>query len=370
MNHGARRIGIEALRGYAASAVILLHATTAHPLTLSYFGYQLRPFFSLGVPLFFIISAFSLAYGYSERLGRPGAVQTYAIRRFFRIAPLFYFMLAAWSVYRVAVGGSLFSSGEYLSNITFTFGLSPEYYASVVPAGWSIGVEMLFYVLFPVLVKYFNSLHRGFVAICLVMLFSFVFNKVVSSYIYNDNFFIWMNFFTNLPYFCFGLIAYHCYMKLESAGNPRAWSRILLLSGVCAVAIMVFLGPMPNEHSNQPLSPLFVGGWGLAFGLIVISQALKPHPAITNRLTIFLGTISFSLYLVHPLVLYVSPVQRAIEFMSIGPDIKMLLAWLFGFVAIVPLAWLTYRAIEVPGQAFGKSMMVERAISARIAGGV
>lgn len=112
-----------------------------------------------------------------------------------------------------------------------------------------------------------------------------------------------------------------------------------------------------SDFSSAPLPIAAVAGWAIAFGLLVTSQALRPNKIIVNRVMLFLGAISFSLYLVHPLVIYASPVIPKIEALSVEPVIKALLAWAYAFTAVVPLAWLTYKLIEVPGQALGKRIV-------------
>src|SRR4051812_47423816 len=137
--------GIEALRGFAALSIILFHLIwIAHvklPTTLDILKYYL----GMGVPLFFVISAFSLSYGYLGRLDRGEGLVSFYIRRLARIAPLLYFMLAVhlaliWFVY-----GITHSLSTVVLNAAFLFNLVPPLVDGIVPASWSIGVEMMFY---------------------------------------------------------------------------------------------------------------------------------------------------------------------------------------------------------------------------------
>lgn len=134
--------GLDALRGIAASAVVFVHAVQIHPLGVDYKNWGID-YFSMGVPLFFLISAMSMSLAYSKGVS-PDRIWAYALRRFFRIAPLFYLMLCAWLYIGVQT-----ETGTIIRNMTFLFGFVPSEQTSVVPAGWSIGVEVIFYLLFP-----------------------------------------------------------------------------------------------------------------------------------------------------------------------------------------------------------------------------
>ena len=54
-----------------------------------------RYYLAFGVPLFFVVTAFSLAFGYMQRLRSLSDIAVFYIRRFARIAPLFYCMLTS-----------------------------------------------------------------------------------------------------------------------------------------------------------------------------------------------------------------------------------------------------------------------------------
>src|SRR5580658_858049 len=138
---------LTALRGWAASGVVLVHMY-ALPTPKPALSPILVPLVwggLLGVPLFYVLSAFTLSLSASRRGGEP--IVDFYIRRFFRIAPLFYVMIGVY----------LYTFGEkpvsvVLANLLFVnnFMLPDDAYASIVAAGWSISVEMLFYAVFPV----------------------------------------------------------------------------------------------------------------------------------------------------------------------------------------------------------------------------
>lgn len=97
--------GIHALRGLAAVAVVLFHfahlTSVAVPAALGFVAAD----FAKGVYLFFVLSAFSLMHSTERQVDRPDWVTAFFTKRFWRIAPLFYLILAALVCYQL-VGGN------------------------------------------------------------------------------------------------------------------------------------------------------------------------------------------------------------------------------------------------------------------------
>lgn len=149
--------GIDGLRGILACSVMLYHYTVWAGIDV---GSQLSGLLSAvafyAVEAFFVISGMSLAFVYERTdFSRPRTVATFFLRRFFRIAPLFYAVLAATLVLKWAAVHLLHTPGivmpslaEVAGNVSLLFGLVDPT-QSLVIAGWSIGIEMVFYLLFP-----------------------------------------------------------------------------------------------------------------------------------------------------------------------------------------------------------------------------
>ena len=104
--------------------------------------------------------------------------------------------------------------------------------------------------------------------------------------------------------------------------------------------------------------------WGIPFGLICVGLALHPIGLLSNRVTSYLGKISYSLYLSHPTIVaylgkfgvYVAIYQtitfskRAAFFISLA--VTMLI--------VAGVSSLTYRWIEAPGMQLGKKFLNRR----------
>jgi len=113
--------GIHGLRGLAAFAVVLYHLVHIGGIqTPAIFDFIKRDF-GYSVHLFFILSAFSLMYSTEAKVNQPNWLTDYFIKRFFRIAPLFYFAIVYFIVFGLADKNFI----NIILNLTFTFGFNP-----------------------------------------------------------------------------------------------------------------------------------------------------------------------------------------------------------------------------------------------------
>jgi len=99
--------GLHGLRAVAALAVVLFHLQSMPSLPLPHWLSAITVHFYLSVQLFFVISAFSL---YHSSRYSPANYSAYLVKRFFRIAPLYYVLLA-YVVWRVGFPGAVPARG-------------------------------------------------------------------------------------------------------------------------------------------------------------------------------------------------------------------------------------------------------------------
>ena len=103
----ARYDFLDALRGIAALGVIMTHtgAIGIHPDSEILKSIAVTG--SRGVQLFYVISAFSLYLSLHSRLGERHLIKKYFVRRFFRIAPLWWFAIILY-MFIYLVGYNIF----------------------------------------------------------------------------------------------------------------------------------------------------------------------------------------------------------------------------------------------------------------------
>ena len=121
----------------------------------------------MALQLFFLASAVTLMMSWSHEKNRNGCVDVvgFILRRFFRIAPAYYLMSVLYFFLEPPRRG--FDPIQALATYLFINAWHPALMGvvadtwSVVPGGWSIGVEFTFYAAFPILACGMTSLCRA-----------------------------------------------------------------------------------------------------------------------------------------------------------------------------------------------------------------
>jgi peptidoglycan/LPS O-acetylase OafA/YrhL len=91
------------------------------------------------------------------------------------------------------------------------------------------------------------------------------------------------------------------------------------------------------------------------FGALTIGLALNPIPLVVNRVTEFLGTIGFSIYLNHPLTVFLLiPCYRRIYASAPNVSAGFVGCALLTYAILIPLSYVTYHLIELPGIRAGR----------------
>ena len=223
--------GIHGLRGIAALAVVLFHLKHIVGIAPTDFFEFIGRDFGFSVHLFFIVSAFSLCHSTEPMLNRPNWLQDYFIKRFFRIAPLFYFMILLELVRQIFMAGRIMKDLDViLLNFTFTFGFVP--FSDFVWGGWSVGVEMIFYVIFPVLLLALRSQQSVLVFLIIsTIVCSLIRTKLETHNIFLHSKFRWsdMAFASNFCFFVMGLYAYRVSHFCKSSIRTQKFIPVIAL---------------------------------------------------------------------------------------------------------------------------------------------
>ena len=117
---------------------------------------------SYGVYLFFVLSGASLAYTYSDQLASRVTTRKFSFSRFLwvrylRLAPLYLALMAVvlpWKLLKEGLSSGL--ALTYLLNATLLFGFYEPSTHAVLVGGWSLGIEVIYYLAFPGLMMCFR----------------------------------------------------------------------------------------------------------------------------------------------------------------------------------------------------------------------
>lgn len=303
MNQTKNLDWVQLLRGVAALLVVLTHARYALLDTPGYpFADQILFPGAMGVDLFFLISGFIMCYATANNDGSPAEVARFLIKRFARVWPV-YAVITFLSVFVIHSGVLYFH--QAVNRVTFwhTLGMlpanphAPPYFSLTLPIAWTLEFEMYFYLVFAASLL-FRRL-RWFVLASWVLLtvillplgrtgvdmdvtrdlgYQFGYMSIVASPFV-------LEFLAGVA---IGWLYRQPWARIRS--GYVAWHVLWLGTALAAWAIY---GGVVATHG--PLG----FGWPLAAMVLAMALASKTVHIRVPRLLMWLGSISYSLYLTH-----------------------------------------------------------------------
>lgn len=358
-----RIVGLDVLRGFAALTIVVYHCNALMNLQRwpAYTDYL-----SLAVQIFFALSAFSLCLRYQGRLEGAGNIADFYIRRYLRIAPLFYAMMLLAIGRRIYKGWDLPSLQELALNLSFLFPFVPGNHESLVAAGWSLGLEMMFYVMFPLIAAYVLNLRQAGIWFVTAIVIQCLAGYWLYSEKLTQNFY-WMAFPVQLPFFLVGVVVFHLFKKVDAW--PMSSRASLAIATVIATPALLWVGWALGIYEMR------IDGWpvfrpivGYLLAPLVFAFAIYSFPLIVNGGTVYLGEISYGVYLIHPLMIRLvgMPVQKALSQAGIGAVQSTVLVIGAVLAATIVMASLSYRWLERPMmQLRGRAVLGKGALLAR-----
>ena len=341
---------IDALRGYAILLVVFVH-TQGIILPVSHGLKTAASQGARGVQLFYLVSAFTLTRSLLHHLSReaPSEVyRAYAIRRFFRLAPMFYLVAAILFAmeglsprYWAPEGLSIW---EFVSGFVFLNAWVPNAITSIVDGGWSVAVEANFYLLLPFLLLIIRDRRSALVALVAIGGTGFAISEALgdmaraggANHVTISFFKFWLPY--QLPAFLAGIVLYHL-------PAPRPLGRWADLVAVLALAGLLWIGRFY----------LFKVGCLAIFAYCVLHAS---RSLFANPVAAFVGKVSYSLYFLHFLAMRAAgqPIRDLAEMLPAG-DARFVAAFLLLLAVAVPASWVTWRLVELPGMALGRHVL-------------
>lgn len=326
---------------------------------------QLEP--KIAVDLFMVISGFLMMFTIDRavpRDGQPGwkTWRAFYIRRFFRVAPVYYVALALmvilWPVVSAGMAqlnslnpsrwlGSAytpeaqdFSLANIVLHLTFVFGLIPRASFSTALPDWSLSLEMQFYAVFPVLYMLCRRSAFAFAATmiacaALVFIFLHIYYPAVANH-------PWLRFrepsflLLNLHKFAIGMLIYE-------AGKRRS----LLFAGLAAL-VLAYASRTSGIAAIGLIVPVFLIAGAWCFGVKGVAARFLKSGFVT-----FLSEASYSLYLLHGF--FVMLFWRLL-FLGLPRPLGVAIYTVVVLGASYSVAWLSRWTIEEWGNRAGKAI--------------
>jgi len=349
---------LDALRGLAALYVLIYHMTLVPPFR-PVAPEWIKPFVNFGgagVTLFFVISAFSLSLTMPRHVATGRPYFSFFVSRFFRIAPLFYFLIVATLFRDALYFGKWHSVSQVFLSVAMVFNLAPGEQSGFVWAGWTIGVEVLFYAAFPIL---FFSLKTpaarvsAFMFACLAQYVLPTAIQVISPATPDMNkIYLQFTILRHLPVFLLGMVAFDVFQWAQRKKLGADMGGVLIALGLTGLCFIV---------TKAPGGDLVIGNYywrAIFFACLVIGLSLWPVRLAVNAATVFAGKLSYSIYLAHaPLIFFMAPIFRRIYELPAPTTIRFALSFAAALAVVVSAAWLLYTFIERPGINLGRKIL-------------
>ncbi|MGC3990876.1 MAG: acyltransferase [Chthoniobacteraceae bacterium] len=357
---------LDLLRGVAILSVFAFHAMliafTKDQLPWGHWfvdvkaGKSILPLFPVtlgwaGVAIFFVVSGFCINLSFSN--GRPGDWAGFFTRRFFRIYPpyvlalllfAFFFPLTAHAFATADDWKSLGLHGALLYNFT-------SYFYSFNAAFWSIAVEAQLYLLYPLLMLIVGKMgwQRA-----LIITGGIEFAMRGASAIFftlkGDHLPHW---FSGSPFFFWfswsiGAALAAAYIEKRplpfTTRGPGFWLALAVASTLA-----------------KPLESFSFAFFALATASYIArylqADSLPAQAGFLRKHLSFLGTVSYSFYLLHmPVITWLAHLYRQHGVM-INRTYLMFAVCLSTYFIILFGSWLYYKVIELPSIALGKQFL-------------
>ncbi len=391
----ARRLaGIEGLRGVAIASVVLYHVwlispPRREPIHLHWLSTYILPQLGNGVTLFFALSGFLLFLPFAAAALRSQPrpeFDAYLKNRALRILPAYWFVflltalvLQSARVYHgeAAVVSAIHDPKLLLENLLLLQNYRPATLATGIVPAWSLAIEVVFYLLLPLLVVAALQLarrassHGQRVA---AMLFPAAFMAVVGlaslpidfgvGRVFDRTWIgVWqLSFFTHAHLFALGLALAVVRVEWQDGRLrlPTWWRPVAGVALVALAAAIVKLGAGGDIASKWQVTLVAV-----VCGLLLALTVLPP----THSRSWLIGTLesppfvatglaSYSVYLWHaPIILWlrVHGVTNGGGFRAFGLNL-LIVATITGVAS-----WLTYKYVEKPALRLKSRTRVKRA---------
>ncbi|MET3535204.1 peptidoglycan/LPS O-acetylase OafA/YrhL [Chryseobacterium limigenitum] len=324
--------------------VILVHASQLFSFN-TVFENELFAYGKMGVQLFFIASAYTLCLSSHYREKEEKHILKFYIRRYFRIFPIYYLgIIIYFSLNYFFKTTEYYTVKNIFSNIFFIHGLVPSANNTIVPGGWSIGVEMLFYLFFPFLFDFLSSgksILKGIGIILISQIVLFYFQRKPNFDISFYNF----NILNQISVFIIGILFFL---------NKKYFANLKLLSIIVFILLTIlaiYISANNNDYKYKGFRYAFriipmISALSFCFLFIVVENSRFINNAVLQKI----GINSYSIYIIHfvPAFYFLPKMNGYFNF---------ILAYLFIIGVSYFVSILLNKYIEKPFVKFGSKLI-------------
>ncbi len=371
---------LDSIRGIAATSVVIHHLLLM-PTFLAAFPHNAWincAFFRsswLLVDLFFVLSGMVMSLSSVEGEFGRFSLRDFMMRRLARVYPLHIVMLAANLLFRllrislvmaglVVAAPAAFevnNSYSFLLNVFLLHSMGFIDYLSWNAPSWSISVEFYTYLAFGLVVLLAQRVRSlslfyalsGLIALGSLAIIVFVLDK--RSLGLQTDFGILRCFVS----FFLGVLTVRVVRRLPGRPNPAVQGVVQLVAMFASIVLVSVVEAYPAASFLAPLTfSVFLGS------LLAFPDALLVPRVLTTRPLVWLGQRSYSIYMVHALVVLFAEyfvralgARRIVALDTIEPGLPATLNLVVALAAVFLVSNYTYRYVEIPGGKFLRNLL-------------
>jgi peptidoglycan/LPS O-acetylase OafA/YrhL len=342
---------IKQLDSVRAIAVILV--IISHWIPQTHFLNK-TPNGAIGVNIFFVLSGFLISkILFDHRIkaeqlavSKYRVVKNFYFRRILRIFPIYYLTIFILLIFHEHTDTNIKSAFLYFLTYTSNFYFFQiQHWDGMISHLWTLAVEEQFYLIWPWLMLLVNKKYL------LHIILGFITIGVVSQWLLMD-----VNMSVILTFTCFDAFGLGALLAWQMVYRSESLNRLYTgLSIAAIVSVLLFFFGLATTILIFPLRTIvsIIALWLIAY--IVLHQQndkLKINMLLSNRILIFLGKISYGIYLYHhiiPSALNLKIIDRYLN--PLLPDYLYKDHWARLYVTenailLVLISWLSYVLIE------------------------
>lgn len=309
---------LDGLRGIAASMIVVHHALSSNiarmlaDLKLPSIGYFYQNFTQSGVDLFFVLSGVVLLRPYL-RGQRHFAAGDYFYRRLKRIYPPYFFaLLFAGFVIWVNTAYPTWYNEQGMRNIftwlemfkeAFIISFHDKYYNL---AWWSLGIEILFYILVPLILLVFPrqriiAMPKVVVIILATLAATFLLQVLLTQFI--PFIYSYKSYFATIGRFAEYPVCFLMGVFLASRDFSLRQGWLFFAAGLATVILGLYLSTYTIFFYS-----LIHSGFGVFYAGVITLAFQQPSfkRVLGKPVMVWLGERSYSLFLIHFSVFYLA----------------------------------------------------------------
>lgn len=310
---------------------------------------------TMAVAFFFVLSGFSMTLGYKDRVLKPEFnYKQYIARRCIKFYPLHWITLIADIPYVLMGALNWFLIPIFFLNAALLQSFIPHkaVFFSYNAVSWFLADIMFFSVLFPFILRFIKSINSKtnlLLSIAVAIIYVMIVIMVPESY---RHAILYISPFIRILDFIFGIYLGLGFLRIKNNNkidrlNSNLGGQNVLITLIVCLLIMLLVIESCILGAYRLIAPLY---WMPIAALILLVSVQKDGvlKVFENKTLLWLGECSFTIFLVHRLVLRYADVFKLFEskiiYVAICFVITIVVSFLVERYLLTPITqWLTKR---------------------------